>query len=124
MNFTYMYFPKEKEPPRLHQRVIHLVMPNEWEGIREDSLSPQPHGSTQPPQPFAGDSNEDWGLDEEDEKEQSFSVPASPTLTRRPPPLQAHAHRRTRRLCSQSFDDIVCSVNNEQGLPLLPSSVI
>ena len=98
-------------------------MPNEWEGIREDSLSLQPHGSTQPRQPLAGDSDEDCGLDEEDEKEQSFSVPASPTLTRSPPPLQAHAHRRTQRLCSQSFDSIVSSMNNKQGLPLSPSSV-
>ena len=98
-------------------------MPNEWEGIGEDSLSPRPHGSTQPRQPLAGDSDEDCGLDEEDEKEQSFSVPASPTLTRRPLPLQGHAHGRTRRICSQSFDDIVSSVNNEQGLPLSPSSI-
>ena len=63
----------------------------------------------------------EYALDEEDEKEQSFSVPASPTLSRRPPPL-VHTHGRVQRLRSQSFDDLLSSVNNEEDLPPSPSA--
>ena len=54
--------------------------------------------------------------EEEDEREQSLSVPASPTLTRRALPSG-----RVQRLHSQSFDDIISSVNNEDTLSPPPS---
>ena len=54
--------------------------------------------------------------EEEDEREQSLSVPASSTLTRRALPSG-----RVQRLHSQSFDDIISSVNNEDTLSPPPS---
>ena len=48
--------------------------------------------------------------EEEEEREQSLSVPASPTLTRRAVPP------RRIRLRSQSFDDIISGVNNDDSL--------
>ena len=56
--------------------------------------------------------------EEEDEREQSLSVPASPTLTRRALPSG-----RVQRLHSQSFDDIISSVNNEDTLSPPPSII-
>ena len=45
-------------------------------------------------------------------------MPASPTLPRRPPPLPPSVlgHPRAQRLHSQSFDDIISGVNNEEVL--------
>ena len=128
INITALF--RKKSP--LHQGVIYLVMPkdivnDEWEDAREDGLSPQPHNTTQPPEPAASggggnDSNEECALDEEDEKEQSLSVPASPRPTRRPPPL-IHVHGRVQRLHSQSFDNILSNINNEEDLPPSPSNI-
>ena len=125
INITALF--RKKSP--LHQGVIYLVMPkdivnDESEDAREDGLSPRPHTTTQPPEPAASggggnDSNEECALDEEDEKdekEQSLSP------TRRPPPL-IHVHSRVQRLHSQSFDDILSSINNEEDLPPSPSTI-
>ena len=90
---------RKKSP--LHQGVIYLVMPREVvanEDVREDSLSPPPHlDAAHLPEVSSDGKSQDveYALDEEDEKEQSFSVPASPTLSRRPPPL-VHIHGRVR----------------------------
>ena len=94
------------------------------EDVREDSLSPPPHlDAAQLPEVSSDGKLQDveYALDEEDEKEQSFSVPASPTLSRRPPPL-VYTHGRVQRLRSQSFDDLLSSVNNEEDLPPSPSA--
>ena len=87
----------------------------------QDSLSPPRDDTIQSPHvpdDESSDSDMEGGaLDEDDEREQSLSVPASPTLVHR------HVHGRLQRLRSQSFDDIASSVNNEEDLPPSPSIV-
>ena len=111
---------------------MYLVAPkdlnDEWTSIREEGISPRPTGATELQlHPAADDGGpvEECDLDndedEDDEKELSLSVPTSPTLTHRPPP-QLHGHGRVQRLRSQSFDDILSSINNEQDLSLSPSA--
>ena len=101
---------------------------DEWTSIREEGISPRPTHTTELQLHPAADDGapvEECDLDndedEDDEKELSLSVPTSPTLAHRPPP-QLHRHGRVQRLRSQSFDDILSSMNNEQDLPLSPSA--
>ena len=92
----------------------------EWEYMDDDPSSLHPQGSPQP-EKTNGRSDEaslEYALDE-DEKEQSFSAPSSPKLSRRPPPT---VHGRP-QVHSQSFDDILSSVNNEE-LPHPPPSTL
>ena len=96
------------------------VASEKWKDIQEDSLSP-PHDTIQSlhaPVDDSSDSNMEGALDEDDEREQSLSMPASPTLVHR---SLVHVHGRLQRLRSQSFDDIASSVNNEEDLPPSPS---
>ena len=96
------------------------VASDKWKDIQEDSLSP-PRDTIQSlhvPVNDSSDSNMEGALDEDDEREQSLSVPASPTLVHR---SLVHVHGRLQRLRSQSFDDIASSVNNEEDLPPSPS---
>ena len=101
---------------------------DEWTSIREEGISPRPTGATELQlHPAADDGGpvEECDLDndedEDDEKELSLSVPTSPTLAHRPHP-QLHGHGRIQRLRSQSFDDILSGMNNEQDHPLSPSA--
>ena len=107
---------RKKSP--VHQGVIYLVMPKElaWEEtlLSRTNRAKEKGGD-------GGDSVEEGEMceeeeEEEDEREQSLSMPASPTLPKRPVPT-----RRIQRLRSQSFDDIISSVNNEDSLLPPPS---
>ena len=82
--------------------------------------SPHPQGSPQPER--ANGRSDEASLEhalDEDEKEQSFSAPSSPKLSCQPPPI-VHGRPRVR---SQSFDDILSSVNNEEDAPPSPSAL-
>ena len=110
-----MYAGHRKKGP-VHQGVIYLVMPKElaWEETLLSRTNKAKGGD-------GGDSVEEGEMweeeeEEEDEKEQSLSMPASPTLPKRPVPTH-----RIQRLRSQSFDDIISSVNNEDSLSPPPS---
>ena len=106
-----------------HLGVIHLVVPKdllasrEWEGP-PSSRTDETMAESVLGRQGGGDSVEERDEEEEeeddDERELSLSVPASPTLTQRPPPVG-----RIQRLRSQSFDDIVSSLNNEDLSPPL-----
>ena len=129
---------RKKSPT--HPGVIHLIMhkdmPKEsWEAPSSQVQEAPPHKSAATSnEGDSADEEEDEVLceeeedDEEDERELSLSVPTSPTLTRRSPPLPSsssslvHTSHRVHRLHSQSFDDIISGINNEQGLP--PSTSI
>ena len=61
-------------------------------------------------------------LEEDEDKERSFSVPSSPRLSHRHTPIVPTSHQgHPHRLRSQSFDDILSSVNNEEDVPPSPS---
>ena len=130
---------RKKSPT--HPGVIYLIMPKDitnesWEAPSSPLHETPPHKSAATSnEGDSADEEEDKVLceeeeddDEEDERELSLSVPTSPTLTRRSPPLPSsssslvHTSHRVHRLHSQSFDDIISGINNEQGLP--PSSSI
>ena len=105
------------------------IVNHEWMDVRDDDkISTQLESNTNT-DPVVGDSDQlnndevyDNEIDEDgEEKEESLSMPTSPTLThRQQPPLLLHGRHRIQRLCSQSFDDIYSNVNNEQDLPLSP----
>ena len=118
------YLCRKKSLP--HDGVVYLVMPDElreWSELenepqKEVTLATVPHTKEED-----GGMSEDLIEDEldEDEREQSFSAPSSPKLTQRHP-LELETNIRThRRMRSQSFDDILSSVNNEV-IPPAPSS--
>ena len=110
-----LYAGHRKKGP-VHQGVIYLVMPKElaWEETLLSRTNKAKGGD-------GGDSVEEGEMweeeeEEEDEREQSLSMPASPTLPKRHVPTH-----RIQRLRSQSFDDIISSVNNEDSLSPPPS---
>ena len=124
--YTCIYQPcgKCRKRSPAHQGIIYLLMPkemvndDEWGTTRGESISPRPHD---PPEllHLAEGGDDGCGLDDDDMKEHSLSMPASPTLHHRP----LHSHGRVQRQHSQSFDDILSSVNNEEDLLPSPSPI-
>ena len=131
----------------MHEGLIYLVLPEGW--VRDwpevdqsaddsgttsrETLSIQPETNATSPSPSpqlepeggipnSHDAKADVDdLFEDNEYEQSFSAPSSPKLGRRREPLVMD--RRTHhRLRSQSFDDIISSINNEPASPTLQST--
>ena len=108
------------------------VADREWMDPGSESSISLPHNTKHPEVGDGGgiDEEESGGgeknneIEDEDEKEVSLSMPVSPALSHRPhPPPLPYGRHRVQRLRSQSFDDILSSVNNnEQDLPPSPSA--
>ena len=111
-NLHGMYLTRKRSPP--HDGVVYLVLPEE---LTKDWLVVD-QSSSRESSSLEIDGKDELIPDElgEDEVEQSFSAPSSPKLPRKHPlDLQKKSHRRLR---SQSFDDILSSINNEKVPPM------
>ena len=111
-----------------HQGIIYLIMPkalgDEWEYVERTSPSPDHPASSLPG--LASERTEGALLEgllnelEEEEEEEEEGLPSCPKLS---PPLSLSVVQGCPRLRSQSFDDILSSVNSEAGILLSPVRV-
>ena len=130
----------------VHEGVIYLVLPESWDrdwsevdqsaddgstsSKQTQAIQPETNATSQSPSPQleteglpnSHDAVAKADVDdlcEDNEYEESFSVPSSPKLGRHRELLMMD--ERTHRLRSQSFDDIISSINNEPVSPTLHS---
>ena len=131
----------------VHEGVIYLVLPESWgrdwsevdqsaddgstSSKQTQAIQPETNATSQSPSPQleteglpnSHDAVAKADVDdliEDNEYEESFSVPSSPKLGRCRELLMMD--ERTHRLRSQSFDDIISSINNEPVSPTLHST--